>query len=118
MTAPYARIGFPRETNLAELYHENTKIRPYMRDHEQDPAGVQLDLPPPASLSYADPDARIPLPAPAPLLLSLEDALRTRRTRRDFNGQALGLGEVSAILAHTYGPTGEPGPDGVQGRAV
>lgn len=106
MTAPYARIGFPRETNLAELYHENTKIRPYMRDAEEDPTGAQLDLPPPASLAYADPSARIPLPAPLRVDAPLGDAILARRTRRDFSGGPLALADLSTLLFLAYGVTG------------
>jgi SagB-type dehydrogenase family enzyme len=118
MTAPYARIGFPRETNLAELYHENTKIHPYMRDAEEDPMGVDLDLLPPTSLSYTDPEARIPLPAPMPVDVPLGDAIRTRRTRRGFTGEPLALAELSTLLSLAYGVTGPIEPTGEPGRAA
>lgn len=118
MTAPYARIGFPREENLAELYHENTKVRPYQRDAEQDPTGAGLEYPPAQSLAYCEPHERIPLPPSAPVRALLEDAIRGRRTRRALSGKPLSLPEVSALLALTYGVTGATEPTGEPGRAA
>lgn len=118
MTAPYARIGFPKEENLAELYHENTKIRPYVRDAEQDPTGAQLQLPDPASLAYASPEERILLPAPLPVPIPLDRAILTRRSRRGFTGEGISAAELGTLLHLAYGVTGPIEPSGEPGRAA
>ena len=118
MTAPYTRTPFPREENLAELYHENTKIRPYTRDAEDDPTGAALELDAPASLAYAEPDARLALPPPLRVATPLDAAIRERRSRRALTGAPLALAEVSTLLHLTYGVTGPIDPSGEPGRAA
>lgn len=118
MTSPYARTGFPREENLAELYHENTKIRPYARDAEDDPTGTSLGLPDAASLAYAHPDERIPLPPRLPVPHRLDDAILTRRTRRAFSDSGLTAAELGTVLHLAYGVTGPIEPTGEAGRAA
>ena len=106
MTAPYVRAPLSRLDDLAESYHENTKIRAYMRDASDDPTGARLDLPPVESLSYA-PDAPIALPPPASIEAPLSQVFAKRRSARSFDGAALRDVEVATILAHAYGRLGE-----------
>ena len=110
-TPPYLRAPIPRLDDLAELYHENTKVRAYQRDTTDDPTGAALaaELPPVASLVYADPSERLALPAPAPVTRALSDVIAARRSVRAFTGASLTLAEVSSLFAHTYGITGEDG---------
>jgi SagB-type dehydrogenase family enzyme len=52
----------------------------------------------------------IPLPPPSLAgSLSLEEALQSRRTRRDFTGAALDLAELGQVLWATHGITGQDG---------
>lgn len=106
MTAPYVRAPLSRLDDLAESYHENTKIRAYMRDATDDPTGAGLDLPPVASLVYAE-DARLALPPPAPIARPLSEVIAARRSSRAFDGAPLALAEASSLLGHAYGSTGE-----------
>lgn len=107
MLTPYVRRGFPKETSLAELYHENTKIAPYLRDAQADLAAPSPDLPAVESLSYAH-DARIALPAPTRLAMALSEAMLARRSARAFSDAAVALADVATILGLTYGETARP----------
>lgn len=119
--SPYVRLPFPRETSLAELYHENTKFHPYMQEAEQDPTGATEDYGTTRSLQYAAPGDRLALPDPALVPdegVSLEAAIRARRSRRGFTGEPVTLAQLSKLLHLTYGLTGAVEPSGEMGRAA
>lgn len=107
MTTPYVRRGFPKETSLAELYHENTKIAPYMRDANDDTTGAALDLPAVESYAYA-PAARIRLPPPATLAGPLSEVMRARRSTREFANAPLALHEIATLFGLSYGESPRP----------
>lgn len=121
---PFVRLGFPKpdEESLAELYHENTKYMPYLREVEHDPTGAGEEYPAVASMQFAPPgrEGRFALPDPRAhdSGVSVEHAIRARRTRRGFTGAPIRLAALSTILYHAYGVTGPIEPSGVPGRAA
>lgn len=106
MLPPYVRAPLPPLDDLAESYHENTKVRAYERDATDDPTAAGLELPPVASLVYSADDRR-PLPAPVPLRDGLSRTIGARRTVRTMSGASVTASDVSTLLAHTYGGTGD-----------
>lgn len=114
MTLPYVRLPFPKEESLAEIYHENTKLRAYVREVPAAPGETPAPLPP---LAYGEARA-LPDPRVRPIAVTLEDAIRERRSRRAHSGEPVGLDELSKLLHLTYGVTGEIGGDGEKGRAA
>ncbi len=92
----------PRTKPLGRIYHEATKITP---------AGVPADqgwprppYPPPFK-TYPGP--QIPLPPPQYQGLTLEQALRARRSWRDFTAQPLPLAALGQLLFAAQGFTGQ-----------
>ncbi len=64
--------------------------------------------PPHEKLYPGRPRVKLP-PSPAGRGLSLQEALRVRRTRRQFSGAAIGLAEIAGLLRGACGITGEAG---------
>jgi SagB-type dehydrogenase family enzyme len=61
----------------------------------------------PTSATEAAPARRLALPDPAPLHADLGAILATRRTRRDYGERPLALSELSTLLHHAAGFTGD-----------
>lgn len=114
MPEPYLRLPFPKETSLAELYHENTKYHPYMQDAEEAPP---VTLPRAEPLSYG---GAVPLPDPSEAVpsASLVAAIVSRRSTRSFGEGGVTLPQLSTLLALTYGVTGQNEADGSPARAA
>lgn len=115
MAAPYVRLPFPKEESLAELYHENTKVQPYMRVGE--PAAAE-DPPRMPDLRYGE---RHPLPDPRaapPLAKSLAAAIAGRRTVRSFGAGPVALADLARVLHLSYGVTGANAASGAPARAA
>lgn len=121
--SPFVRLGFPKRESLAELFHENTKLRSHHRWGDEDPSGAGLDFGDVSSLTYVPPGrvGRIALDDPASLPdegVTLEQAIRARRSRRTFTGAPVTLAQLSKLLFLTYGITGATDPSGTPGRAA
>ena len=99
-TGPYVRLPFPKEESLAELYHENTKVQPYMRAAEAEPDEAPPRLP---DLRYGE---RHALPEAA-LGGPLADAIAARRTVRRFSGGPVAIADLARLLRLMYGVTGK-----------
>lgn len=118
---PYVRLGFPKQESLAELYHENTKLQPHLREVEGDPTGAGLEFPEPRSIRFVPPGREGSLRLPditAEGAVSLDAAILTRRSRRAFTGAPATLDQLAKILHLTYGVTGATEPTGSPGRAA
>lgn len=114
MIGPYVRLPFPKETSLAELYHENTKLQPFMLEAEAAAAEVPPRFP---DLEYGEPHA-LPDPRAAPLAVGLEAAIVARRTRRRLSStDAVPLAHLAKLLHLTYGVTGASEATGEPARA-
>lgn len=114
MPEPYLRLPFPRETSLAELYHENTKFHPYMQEAEPQP---EADYGPAEPMAFGDARA-LPDPMAAVPEAGLAAAIVHRRSRRGLTGEAVALDRLSTLLALTYGVTGRNEADGSPARAA
>jgi SagB-type dehydrogenase family enzyme len=92
------------EIDVAELFHENTKITPY--ENGDSLASLAPELEPGVSL------ARIALPRVAPLAIAgLEQAIAQRVTCRQFDPAAeMPLETLSRLLAFSSGFTATAGP--------
>jgi len=107
----YLQSDFEQGT-LSEIFHENTKFKPtelfrfgtsvgfFINDETMGYATAQID---------PDYDGRpkVQLPEPASLDQSLEDAIASRRSTRDYSGQGLSTAELSTLLGHSFGTTGD-----------
>lgn len=98
--------------SLAELYHENTKLR---RGPDGGLVGAH-ELPPGAVLRYALQHSsksyrsagNVPLPRELPpLTATLEQVIRARSSVRDYSGAAMSTATLSRLLGLSYGVTGE-----------
>lgn len=101
------------ESSLAEVFHENTKLNrlnvlDYVRAIEAVLARPELvKMMRRAYRVFSLPQARVPLPA-AEARHPLEGLIRARRSTRQYTGEAVTLEELSRLLAHAYGHTGQP----------
>lgn len=105
----YLRKEFD-ETSIAEEFHVNTKHRTY-----EDPfvgQSVSRFLEDDAMVyatANVDPDypgeELVPLPEPEPLDVSLDSALRSRRSVRTFTGEGISRSALSTLLGQSVGVT-------------
>jgi SagB-type dehydrogenase family enzyme len=101
----------PARYSLAELFHENTKLRRLASVAPSDGSGYgtrELEAMARAYKRYRS-HPQVPLPGIPrdPAAVSLAEAIAARRTCRDFASSEIELAELSALLHWTYGITGE-----------
>lgn len=88
------------ETQVSDLYHENTKIAPF--ENGDDPS----ELPPPLDPGIVLSRFHLPRVGVSPEGMTLEEAIERRVTSRDFNAQLpLSLATLSRLLAFSCGYT-------------
>ena len=92
------------ENNLWELFHENTKVRPFAPFLMADEIMERMkDI---AESLPLEQYPTIDLPAELiPLTRSIEETLRTRVSTRDFHPDPISLRELATILFYSYGVT-------------
>jgi SagB-type dehydrogenase family enzyme len=99
------------ESDLAEVFHENTKYTDQESLELGESAALFSNDP---SMEYAQaklkPDYRgeekLELPEPGELDGNIGDVIRSRRSRRDQSGEGISLQELSTLLQHSCGVTG------------
>ena len=106
------RPGVPRRAySLAELFHENTKVRRLSAVAPADSSDFSTGEI--AAMARAFKRYRLHPQVPLPERsrgaggVSLSDAIAARRTCRDFAPAAIALDDLSVVLQWTYGITGE-----------
>lgn len=100
------------DSDLAEIFHENTKYTDQESLQLGESAALFSDDP---SLEYAQakfkPDyrgtPRLELPEPGEIDGTLSDVLRKRRSRRNQSGEGVSLQELSTFLRYSVGVTGK-----------
>jgi SagB-type dehydrogenase family enzyme len=95
------------EGDFGLLYNEYAKMR-FFRVGRQAPTAPALDQNGfvPVSITKSYPGApRVPLPIPPDLPAPVGKALRNRRSRRSYTGEAVQLDHLSALLGHGCGVT-------------
>jgi hypothetical protein len=95
----------------AEAYHEASKLSAASAAHAMRGAARLAETPDLRRAAVRATRRRvqhraIALPEPAPLARSLGDALRARRSTRDFDRDPMTLPDLAAILRAGYGLTG------------
>jgi SagB-type dehydrogenase family enzyme len=94
-------IGPPRLDTISELYHENSKIQPSATAFAISPEVLHVMSAGYKRYELADvvelPDAREKLTMP------LGEAIRERRTIREFTGEHLPVEALGALLMHGFG---------------
>ena len=100
----------PDPDDLAEAYHEASKLAPSQLGRQMEGAR-RLDASPELRLSTLravkrHAGARIPLPQPAPLRQPLGDVIVGRRSQRAFDCAPVALDVLAALLHAGYGVTG------------
>jgi len=101
-----------RRGNLSEIFHESTKYQPTELSRIGQSVGFFLNN---ESASYAtaeiNPDyagrPRIDLPAPDSLDRTIESVLAARRSVGDYTGDGISKAELSTLLGHSFGITGQ-----------
>ncbi len=105
------------KVSISELFHENTKLQPYVfefgRINELSKIEIQTMASAFKEYSLA---SKIPLPTietEKKDLVSFKEVITTRRSVRNFADKKIALNELSTILFQTYGITGSiPIPGG------
>lgn len=105
------------EPSVSALYHENTKLHPYMatgNEGETHYGLAEIDVMARAYKRYRQrPKIDLPPVQPDHGAMSLRQTITSRRSQRSFAAEGLTLSELSAILRLSYGITGElPTPGG------
>jgi SagB-type dehydrogenase family enzyme len=118
-TAPWLEFIYghgPDPHDLAEAYHEASKVSPSQIGRQMEGAG-RLAATPDLQLSsiraakrYGT--ARVALPAPASLDPPLGDVIARRRSTRAFDPRPVPADVLAALLHAAYGVTGELEPEG------
>jgi SagB-type dehydrogenase family enzyme len=98
--------ALPGATNLAELYHENSKYHAAIM-YRVGPQGVQ------SSPLEATVDPRWLLPEPQPLTMSVGEALQRRMSARSYGARALSLDQLAGVLGHAVGRGRYPSAGGL-----
>ena len=109
------RAAYP-EVTLAELFHENTKLRRPMAAPVAEAGRYDLREMEAMARAYkiyrSHPQTPLP-PLPADLVgPPIADVIAARRSHRNFSPDQLDLTELSAILQWSYGVTAEVGIPG------
>lgn len=99
------------EGDIGILYNEYTKVRSFnIRRPSPNAALAESDVegvfaPIPIVKSYPGVE-QIQLPVSEQLTVTLTETLMHRRSRRDYSGAAISLGQLSTLLQHACGTTG------------
>jgi SagB-type dehydrogenase family enzyme len=96
----------PGATNLAELYHENSKYHAAIM-YRVGPQGVQ------SRPSEPPVEPRWLLPEPQPLTMSVGEALARRMSARRYGARALSMDILSGVLGHAVGRGRYPSAGGL-----
>jgi hypothetical protein len=100
------------ETDIATLYNESVKLRYFNVARNATAAappvpvvedGIFATIPILKSYSEAE---QVALPAPASIVSEFGETLLNRRSERDYDGGAISLEVLSALLQHGCGTTG------------
>jgi SagB-type dehydrogenase family enzyme len=99
-----------RETNVAEEFLVNSRIRRFDREFGLSAQGFYYGAPALMSSlvgheSCGD-EARIELSEPIALKMEIGQAMRRRRSKRDYSGEKLGFDEFSTLIWSAAGVTG------------
>jgi SagB-type dehydrogenase family enzyme len=99
----------PPQYSLAELFHENTKLRRITTPDERTRAAVDVTALEAMACAYKryrlHPSIKLPEPA-RPALQCFDELAAARRTHREFSSEPLRLAELSSVLQWSYGVTG------------
>lgn len=107
----------PLADDPAEAYHEASKVSPTQIGRQIEGArrlDASLDLQISSTRAVTRLGGRpVDLPAPRRPAYGLWEAIETRRSRRDFLGEAIGAADLAAVLQSAYGVTSAvEAPDG------
>jgi len=100
------------ETDIATLYNESVKLRYFNVTRNAAAAAPPVPVvedgifaPIPILKSYSAAE-RVALPAPPSIVSEFGETLLNRRSERDYDGRAISLEVLSALLQHGCGTTG------------